>query len=463
MFRSFLRPISELALRKSSSPPLIVFSTFLWSPLVLSLQVFDSFASPSRSFAFSSSCVFLRSLQSASASCEASFLVSSSPRLLSLASSSLLVPPSSSSSPPSSSAPLCASFLPSSSDLKEPRRVQRRGDRQNGCTLSFLQNLRNSRALALSSPSSSKASPLCFFLLQHSRGIRAGADERNLKALVRLSSQQARRHGGSASSSPLSPRSSSRRLRSPVTPLPFFFFPSSSGSFSSTSSSVFAPPSASSSSALCTFFSSRLHPLPSSSSSGTLSSFLPSSPSSSLSPVDKSSLPFRRGVYRLSSCSRPVSTNMSSQAASSAPPSSASPSSSLPVFLDQVPSQVKLPVPVYGCGSHARTRISALVDGGQASILKFVGEDKPSVTVCGWSRSVRKQGGGSLCFVVLNDGSSVSNLQVVVESTVGGDFEKLLKCGAGSAFRFVGDVVKSPAKGQAVELLVKDASKGTPA
>ncbi|EPT28421.1 asparaginyl-tRNA synthetase (NOB+tRNA synthase) [Toxoplasma gondii ME49] len=125
---------------------------------------------------------------------------------------------------------------------------------------------------------------------------------------------------------------------------------------------------------------------------------------------------------------------------------------------DQVPTSCKQAIPVFGCGS-TRVRLAALLDGGEASVEKFVNRETP-VTVCGWSRSVRKQGGGSLCFVVLSDGSTSSNLQVVVEAGIGGEFPQLLKCGAGCSFRFTGDIVKSPAKGQAVELAVRDPSKG---
>ncbi|KAL8271071.1 hypothetical protein Esti_004988 [Eimeria stiedai] len=64
---------------------------------------------------------------------------------------------------------------------------------------------------------------------------------------------------------------------------------------------------------------------------------------------------------------------------------------------------------------------------------------------------VRKQGGGSLCFVVLSDGSTSLNLQVVVEKSVE-NFEQLMK--------FTGFVVESPAKGQKVELQVTDPARG---
>ncbi|KAL8425973.1 hypothetical protein Efla_000950 [Eimeria flavescens] len=110
------------------------------------------------------------------------------------------------------------------------------------------------------------------------------------------------------------------------------------------------------------------------------------------------------------------------------------------------------PIPVYG--PSGRVRIAALTNSRDSD--SFVGKQ---VSVCGWSRSVRKQGGGSLCFVVLTDGSTAVNLQVVVEKAVD-NFEQLMKCGAGCSFRFTGRVVESPAKGQKVELQVTDPSRG---
>eukprot|EP00922_Rhytidocystis_sp_ex-Travisia-forbesii_P064727 GHVS01096141.1.p1 GENE.GHVS01096141.1~~GHVS01096141.1.p1 ORF type:complete len:587 (+),score=109.22 GHVS01096141.1:237-1997(+) len=81
------------------------------------------------------------------------------------------------------------------------------------------------------------------------------------------------------------------------------------------------------------------------------------------------------------------------------------------------------------------------------------------VTVCGWSRTVRKQGGGQLCFISLNDGSSVKSLQVVVESGLP-NYDKLLKCGAGCSFKCTGEIVKSPAEGQLVEMSCRSTEAG---
>lgn len=110
------------------------------------------------------------------------------------------------------------------------------------------------------------------------------------------------------------------------------------------------------------------------------------------------------------------------------------------------------PIAVHGPGG--RVRIAALTDSRDSE--SFIGKQ---VCVCGWSRSVRKQGGGNLCFVVLTDGSTSTNLQVVVENGIE-NFDQVQKCGAGCSFRFCGRVVESPAKGQKVELQVKDSARG---
>lgn len=75
------------------------------------------------------------------------------------------------------------------------------------------------------------------------------------------------------------------------------------------------------------------------------------------------------------------------------------------------------------------------------------------MTVCGWARTTREAGAGSLQFVAVNDGSTFDSLQVVAEKGKTEGFEAIAKSGGtGASFRFVGTVVKSPAKGQDVEL-----------
>jgi asparaginyl-tRNA synthetase len=72
------------------------------------------------------------------------------------------------------------------------------------------------------------------------------------------------------------------------------------------------------------------------------------------------------------------------------------------------------------------------------------------VLVAGWVKTVRKQ--STFSFVELNDGSQVSNLQVVIESTLK-DYEIIMeKIQTGAAIRVIGTVSSSPGKGQSVEI-----------
>jgi len=53
--------------------------------------------------------------------------------------------------------------------------------------------------------------------------------------------------------------------------------------------------------------------------------------------------------------------------------------------------------------------------------------------------------------VELTDGSAFATLQVVISNTIPG-FDELLKCDVSTSFRIKGKFVKSPAKGQAIEM-----------
>ena len=77
------------------------------------------------------------------------------------------------------------------------------------------------------------------------------------------------------------------------------------------------------------------------------------------------------------------------------------------------------------------------------------------VDVRGWIRTKRESKQG-FAFVELNDGSSLANLQVVVDQSVPGyaDFIKDLTTGA--SIRVLGKVKASPAKGQAVEIQAEE-------
>lgn len=72
------------------------------------------------------------------------------------------------------------------------------------------------------------------------------------------------------------------------------------------------------------------------------------------------------------------------------------------------------------------------------------------VTVCGWIRTVREQ--KTFCFVELNDGSTLSNLQIVVESTLPDYAELVKQLSTGASIRATGLLAESPGQKQKWEL-----------
>ncbi|KAH0485059.1 MAG: uncharacterized protein KVP18_004934 [Porospora cf. gigantea A] len=103
---------------------------------------------------------------------------------------------------------------------------------------------------------------------------------------------------------------------------------------------------------------------------------------------------------------------------------------------------------------NGRTRVAALVEDEVYAYSK-IGD---VLTVCGWAKTIRKQGGGAFAFLALNDGSSHKNLQVMVTKESCENYEDVVKSGTGASFRIVGTLEKSPAEGQLVELKVTDSS-----
>src|SRR5690625_3439476 len=88
-------------------------------------------------------------------------------------------------------------------------------------------------------------------------------------------------------------------------------------------------------------------------------------------------------------------------------------------------------------------RVKELLDKGKEANLQ-------EVCVQGWVRSFR-----SNRFIALNDGSSLNNIQIVV------DFEKfnqelLKKITTASAIKVIGEVVESQGKGQEIEIIAKE-------
>ncbi|NGX58381.1 MAG: Asparagine--tRNA ligase [Chlamydiae bacterium] len=85
--------------------------------------------------------------------------------------------------------------------------------------------------------------------------------------------------------------------------------------------------------------------------------------------------------------------------------------------------------------------------GGIASILE------QEVTVKGWVKTIRNQ--KTFSFVEINDGSTLGNLQVVVDQSVP-DYHNIVgQISTGASVVATGKVVESPAKGQKVEIQAK--------
>ena len=72
------------------------------------------------------------------------------------------------------------------------------------------------------------------------------------------------------------------------------------------------------------------------------------------------------------------------------------------------------------------------------------------VTISGWLRTRRDSGG--LSFLEVNDGSCLASLQVTANTTLANYDDESLKLAAGAALRIQGQLVASPASGQAVEV-----------
>ena len=72
------------------------------------------------------------------------------------------------------------------------------------------------------------------------------------------------------------------------------------------------------------------------------------------------------------------------------------------------------------------------------------------VAISGWLRTRRDSGG--LSFLEVNDGSCLASLQVIVDTTLANYDSEIRKLATGAALRIQGQLVASPASGQAVEV-----------
>lgn len=96
-----------------------------------------------------------------------------------------------------------------------------------------------------------------------------------------------------------------------------------------------------------------------------------------------------------------------------------------------------------------RTKIKAIKHpaGGTANII---GKD---ATVKGWVRTVRAQ--KTFTFIEMNDGSTQSNLQVIVNSALPNYDEIINQLSTGCSVAVEGTIVESPGSGQSLELTAK--------
>jgi len=101
----------------------------------------------------------------------------------------------------------------------------------------------------------------------------------------------------------------------------------------------------------------------------------------------------------------------------------------------------------YSSSVGGRVIIRRVLEGGVALIGK-------KISVCGWVRTMRDQ--KQVMFLEVNDGSCPSSLQVVLDPAVPGYNTLKGQCGTGASVRCVGELVKSPAPKQPVELLLKE-------
>ncbi len=73
-----------------------------------------------------------------------------------------------------------------------------------------------------------------------------------------------------------------------------------------------------------------------------------------------------------------------------------------------------------------------------------------TLTVCGWIRTVRDQ--KNFAFIELNDGSTLSNLQIIADSSLSNYAELMQQLSTGASIAATGELVKSPGQKQKWEL-----------
>ena len=91
------------------------------------------------------------------------------------------------------------------------------------------------------------------------------------------------------------------------------------------------------------------------------------------------------------------------------------------------------------------------LDGGRTKVVVLLKQGQPgtTVTVKGWVRT--KRGNKNVVFLAINDGSSINNIQVVLDPSKY-DEELLKGISTGACVRVVGELVASQGAGQSVEI-----------
>ncbi|NGX28628.1 MAG: Asparagine--tRNA ligase [Candidatus Anoxychlamydiales bacterium] len=79
---------------------------------------------------------------------------------------------------------------------------------------------------------------------------------------------------------------------------------------------------------------------------------------------------------------------------------------------------------------------------------KIIGK---KVKICGWVKTIRDQ--KSFAFIEISDGSTLSNLQAIIDST-NDEYRKILEISIGASIAIDGEVVKSPGKNQKYEIKI---------
>ncbi len=77
-----------------------------------------------------------------------------------------------------------------------------------------------------------------------------------------------------------------------------------------------------------------------------------------------------------------------------------------------------------------------------------------TITLAGWVRTRRDS--KEFSFLEINDGSCLSNIQVVADAGIESYSEHVLKASTGSAVKVIGELIESPGKGQRVEVKATD-------